>query len=75
MREAPWSAVRQLTDCRLAIPCAKALANATALQGAFGTNIFVAAKGLCSSFLRETAGTLPRRSTDPATDGLTGGIT
>ena len=44
MREAPWSAVRQLTDCRRRIPCAKAVAvrrlTDTALQGAFGTGVF-----------------------------------
>ena len=45
MREVPWSAVRQLTDCRLGIPCAKAVATATALQGAFGREIFSSRAG------------------------------
>jgi hypothetical protein len=49
MREAPWSAAAELPPCN---PNQKAVAGATALQGAFGTTIFKAAKGLRSCFRR-----------------------
>jgi hypothetical protein len=41
MREAPWSAAAELPPW---IPNDKAVADATALQGAFGTTIFTAAE-------------------------------
>jgi hypothetical protein len=45
MREAPWSAAAELPPWN---PNQKAVAGATALQGAFGTTIFIAAKDLSS---------------------------
>jgi hypothetical protein len=45
MREAPWSAAAELPPWN---PNQKAVAGATALQGAFGTTIFKAAKHLSS---------------------------
>jgi hypothetical protein len=45
MREAPWSAAAKLPPWN---PNQKAVAGATALQGAFGASIFKAAKDLGS---------------------------
>jgi hypothetical protein len=49
MREAPWSAAAELPPWN---PNQKAAAGATALQGAFGTTIFKAAKNLALSIFK-----------------------